>query len=333
MTDTINPDSKHGSKRFFDFINKRLDGVHDAFDASNAKFNDERKAKLEEISTNRTEVKSGAKNIVSIIKERMEYRKFSRKLFRLEKNEAKELKKAARRISKVGYSREDTARLIENKQKEIKGDYKEKFDKVIGCLEAHRNSKKGSVRKEVKKIGKEVAKYVLNSAKLLHINHNINLNRDCKKIKVRALNTLGVVTSPLKMTMDVAKGAYDRVVPKAKEVGNKVAEGARNLGTKAKKKGLHARWVARETAKKFKNGAKKKWVAGKEVFNSFCGKVSEGLTNTGSKLKGLGRTIAGAAKTGVKVVKAHREGMKAVRAQRRSIYNQAYSSAMGGASR
>lgn len=226
------------------------------------------------------------------------------------------------------------AERIDEAQRRVQGEFETKKSDIESELKASKegfdtkrndiNSKTKDVKsvtlKEIRAAARAVrqdkAELVKSESKSYNAVQNLHSLYGKRDRKKNALKTLGVVTAPAKMAAMGAKAGY--------EYGTQTAK-------KAKKKGLHARWVARDTAKKFKSNASTKWAAGKEAFGNFCGKIKEGAANTvgnvKSSVKNMANSVRGSVSSGVKAVKLEMKARQAGRAARKAVLNQAYMAA------
>ncbi len=359
MTDSTNTTKeepkKAGKSFFFDFVNKRLDmlnnrvkgndfnrrfvhGIADTEMLINLGIDREQLAKTglnhdpnKDLEKDKDGNVLGAKEAVnmliseskgrirSIINDRLdemkrnrETRQVERKIRRLDRQEAREIRRRSRKIERSGFS----SKFIEDAKYDATLEVMIKNEKKRDSLLARKDELNkagktsgatfGSIFKEVKLISKARAEIIRaesrkQRADLYHQVRDFQLKED------RVLLTaLGVVTAPAKMAAMGAKAGYE-----------KVAQGAK----KAKKKGLHARWVARDTAKKFKSNASTKWAAGKKAFRGFCTKIKDGATKTVDNVKDGLKSIATSVKGACVSAKITMEARRAVRKQNRDAFN------------
>lgn len=245
---------------------------------------------------------------------------------------------------------------IDQAQKGVNDKYNQKIDAELDKV-VDVEKEAGSIRKELKGIGNNIGGYLKAAFGVKKSKNQYLKKKHDLTTKRIAIGLLGVTTAPIKSYIEGAKYAYregsefvgkaatklnkmgiharwvtrdnarkfkagaksvyafskERVIQGATAVKDGVVKGAK----KAKKKGLHARWVARDTAKKFKSNASTKWAAGKEAFGNFCEKIKEAPGKTWASLKGCYETTAKKAKEAYnnsnvgKFVKAVRTGYQA----------------------
>ena len=310
---------KAGKSFFFDFINQQLADVEKEFEEA-------QKLALDNINVSREERIASEKKLeetkakkASLLEERREAirqgrinRRAARQINRVNAQEKlavfiaeRKLKILAmqQKLSNMGATvnavfsfdeKKGVAERIDEAQRRVQGEFETKKSDIKSELKASKegfdtkrndiNSKTKDVKsvtlKDIRAAAKEVRKdkaaLVKSESKSYNAVQNLNSLYGKRDRKKNALKTLGVVTAPANMAAKGAKAGY--------ELGTQTAK-------KAKKKGLHARWVARDTARKFKSDASNKWAAGKEAFGNFCGKIKEGAANTVGNVKSSVKNI------------------------------------------
>lgn len=337
-----NPIPRGGSSYFFDFINNQLSDIAEQMDNNDAALIEEMRSGRDTMKQSKDEIKSGASKVISLIRNRVETRKadmknkaVAAKVKLLDKKKAAAMFGAAIKAVASYDSEMGVKDRIDQAQKDVNDKYNQKRNAELDKV-AYVEKEAGSIRKELKGIGNNIGGYLkaafgVEKSKYQHLTKKDNLTT--KRI---AIGLLGVTTAPIKSCIKGAKYAYregsefvgkaatklnkkgiharwvtrdnarkfkagaksvyavskERVIQGATAVKDAVETGAR----KAKKKGLHARWVARDTARDFKKGAKNRLNAGLNFAKNVVRDIKEAPGKTWASLKGCYETTAKKAK-------------------------------------
>ena len=318
QTEKLNIAPDKGKWWFFDIFNKKLDK------------NDEKKAKNDRDLANanrhldnakasaKKQMSDGKKAVESLIKNRVEMGKArlkngcinTRETLLGWREKAAMFKATAKALFKFD-AQKDVLKRVEDAQKGVADKYGAKRESLLA---KRKDVKKidGSIGRNVKSVLKGEVKSFMVSAKKRKVKRSHKFINRKLNVEKNILNCLGILTSPAKLATDVTKytanklkQGYDYVtdvnnLQKAAEglgyMAASVQQSAKKIGADVKRKNNHIRWVARDKARDFRKGAKKRLNAGLNFAKNVVRGIKETPGKTWASLKGCYKTTAKMAK-------------------------------------